>query len=396
MTEDYYDLLGVSRDADRAEIEQAYREQVSQHHPDVSDDPEAEETFKRLQRAKEVLTDEKQRRTYDRVGHEQFVARERSSETGTAGAGPNRTGFRADPFEWLGRNPTGGFGGFGSLFERFFDSRGGGTTTHTTSTHHDHARKGADLTTSLEIDLEEAYYGVEKQVTLTRPEACPDCDGRGSPANDKRGTCPKCKGRGYFIHIFDTGRGRSKRREPCERCGGEGEVHTEVCSRCDGDGLIDREATLTVEIPPGIESGQTVRLRGEGEPGTRGGSHGDLLVDVTVTDHPDFDRDAADLYHQQSLSFPQAVFGDTIEIPVFDDQVELGVPPGTESGETFQFEGKGMPQTQQSERGTLYIQVQIVTPYELTEEQRRALQDFAKAGDPVEGSREEITKPNGN
>lgn len=289
----------------------------------------------------------------------------------------------------MGTDPPGkiGMGGGGSLFEQFFGSPGGGTTTRTTSTRRNRARKGADITTSVEIELEDAYHGVEKLVTITRSEPCPTCEGRGYPSAAEVETCSKCSGRGHITHLMDTSLGRSKRRKSCDRCQGTGEVYAEACGRCGGDGQVRQETTLPVDIPAGIESGQTVRLRAEGQAGERGGSAGDLLVDVNVAEHPRFDRDSADLYRRHALSFPQAALGDTIQIPTFVDPVELQIPSGTQSGETFRLADEGMPYYQQPGQGDLYVQTGVVTPENLTHEQRLALRAFADAtnseGDPL-------------
>lgn len=280
-------------------------------------------------------------------------------------------------------------GAYGDFFERVSGGHDRGATTHTRTARRDRARQGAGRARrgdtsrrSVEIDLADAYHGVEKQVTVTRSEACPACDGQGYRAGETSRTCPKCSGEGHMIHVRDTSLGRSKRREPCDRCEGTGETDAETCTRCGGDGQERIERTLAVEIPAGIESGQTLRLRDRGDVGSRGGPPGDLLVDVQVTDHPRFDRDGANLHRPRALSYPQAALGDTVQIPRFEDPVEVRIPAGTKSGETFRLEGEGLPYRQQSGRGTLYVHTDIVTPEELTEPQRRALRAFADASTP--------------
>ncbi|WP_251343304.1 molecular chaperone DnaJ [Haloplanus halophilus] len=364
MTEDFYDVLGVSRDASEDEIKQAYRKKASEYHPDVSDDPNAEEKFKKAKKAKEVLTDEEKRQAYDRMGHERFEqAEKRGGFDGGGGAG----GGRGNPF-----GGGGGAGGFEDIFEQFFGGgRGGGGNR---------PRQGQDLRTSLRLDLEEAFEGVEREFTVTRPTRCPDCEGEGHPPDADAETCPNCDGSGQVTQVQQTPFGRMQQTGTCRRCGGEGTLYSETCSTCGGEGQTREESTLSVDIPAGIRDGQTLRMEGEGAPGENRGPNGDLLIEVSVADHPDFERDGDDLRHQHPISFPQATFGDTVEVPTLDGTVEMDVPAGTQSGETFRLKGKGMPRLRRRGRGDLYVQVQVVTPDDLNEEQREALKAFAEAG----------------
>jgi len=359
MAEDFYDMLGVSRDASGEEIEKAYREAVREYHPDVSDDPDAEEKFKKAKTAKEVLTDEEKREMYDQMGHDRFVEAEKRG-----GAGGGRGGPGGDPF---------GGGGFDmqDIFDQFFGGGGRGGSR---------GRSGQDLKTGLRIDLEEAYNGAEKKLTVTRPEQCDDCDGRGHPPGTDSETCPECNGRGQTTQVKQTAIGRMQQTAACRRCEGEGTLYEETCSTCRGDGIVRNETTLTVDIPAGIREGQTLRMNGEGAPGERGMRNGDLLVEVSIRDHPDFERDGDDLQTRKAISFPQVVFGDTIEIETLDGLVEFDLPEGTQSGETFRLEGKGMPRLKRRGSGDLYVQAQVVTPESLNEEQREALEAFAEAG----------------
>ena len=363
MTEDFYDILGVSRDASEEEIESAYREAVREYHPDVSDDPDAEEKFKKAKKAKEVLTDDEQRRMYDQMGHEQFVEADKRGATDSGGA---RGGRGGDPFGGAG----GGFGNMQDIFDQFFGGGSGGGGS----------RRGKDLKTKLTIDLETAYHGTEKELTVTRPESCDECNGRGHPPGTDSRTCPECNGRGEQTRVQETAFGRMQQRTTCRRCEGEGTIYDERCSTCRGDGVVRNEATLSVEIPAGIQDGMTLRMRGEGAPGENGARNGDLLVEIEIEDHPEFEREGSDLQTRKAISFPQAVFGDTVELETFDGAVEFDVPEGTQSGETFRLGGKGMPRPQRRGQGDLYVQVQVVTPDSLNEEQREALEAFAEAG----------------
>jgi len=361
MTEDFYDVLGVSRDASEEEIEEAYREAVRKYHPDVSDEPDAEEKFKKAKKAKEVLTDEQKRKQYDQLGHDRFTEAEKRGGTGGGG------GARGDPF-----GGGGPFGDMQDIFDQFFG--GGGSRSG------NRPRAGKDLKTGLRIDLETAYSGATKEVTVTRPEECGECNGRGHPPGTGSRTCPECNGRGQQTRVQQTAFGRMQQRTTCRRCEGEGTIYEETCPACRGDGIVRNDATLQVEIPPGIREGQTLRMDGEGAPGERGARNGDLLVEISIRDHPEFERDGDDLKTRKAVSFPQAVFGDTLEVETLDGTVEFDLPDGTQSGETFRLEGKGMARLRRRGHGDLYVQVQVVTPDSLNENQREALEAFAEAG----------------
>jgi molecular chaperone DnaJ len=387
MSEDFYDVLGVSRDATDEEIEQAYRKKAAKYHPDVSDATDAEERFKKIKKAKEVLTDDEKRRMYDQVGHERFREAEKRGgfEGGGAGGGRGRGGG----------NPFGGAGGgqgspFEDIFNQFFGGgggRGGGGSR---------PRQGSDLRTQVTLDLEEVYEGVEKQFTVTRPEECPECRGRGHPADADVTTCSQCNGQGQTTTVRDTPLGRVQQTQTCPRCDGAGETYSESCSVCGGDGITREDATLTVDIPAGIQGGQTLRMEREGAPGENGGPNGDLLIDVSVRDHDDFERDGDDLYYRLPISFPKAVFGASVEVPTVTDATDLDIPAGTQSGEEFRLRGEGMPHLRGRGHGDLYVQVQVVTPDSLTDEQRDALEAFAEAGgediDVSEGFFEKIKR----
>ena len=365
MSEDFYDVLGVSRDASEDEIKQAYRKQAAKHHPDVSDDDDAEERFKKIQKAKEVLTDEEKRRQYDQLGHERFTEADKRGATG--GGGPGGAG---GPFG------GGGAGGFEDIFNQFFGGGGrggrGGSDTR--------ARQGRDLRTGLTIDLEAAFTGATKEVTLRRPTTCDTCTGDGHPPDADVQTCPQCNGRGQGQQVQQTPLGRVQQTSTCPRCEGDGELYSEDCADCGGDGVVREKATLSVEIPAGIRSGQSLRMEGEGAPGENGGPNGDLLIEVDVDTGDRFERDGNDLRVSEAISFPQAVFGDTIEVETVDGSVEMDVPAGTQSGETFRLKDKGMPRLRRRGRGDLYVQVGVVIPESLNDEQREALEAFAEAG----------------
>ncbi|WP_096391027.1 molecular chaperone DnaJ [Halopenitus persicus] len=370
MSEDFYDALGVSRDADTDEIKQAYRKKAAEYHPDVSDHDDAEEKFKTIKKAKEVLTDEETRRQYDQLGHDRFVEAEKRGAAGSgAGGGPGGAG---GPFG----GGAGGAGGFEDIFNQFFGGGGG----RGRGGDPNRPRQGQDLRTGVTIDLEEAFEGATKQFTVTRPETCDTCDGAGHPPDADVSTCRQCNGQGQVTQVQQTPLGRVQQTTTCPRCEGTGETYSERCSDCDGDGVVRNEATLSVEIPAGIRSGQSLRMEGEGAPGENGGPNGDLLIEVDVDVGDRFERDGADLHVHEAVSFPQAAFGDTVQIETVDGTVEMDVPSGTQSGETFRLSGKGMPRLRGRGRGDLYVQVQVVVPDSLNDEQREALEAFAEAG----------------
>ncbi|WP_435125887.1 molecular chaperone DnaJ [Halobaculum sp. D14] len=368
MSEDFYEVLGVSRDASEDEIKQAYRQKATEYHPDVSDDPNAEEKFKKVKKAKEVLSDEEKRQAYDQMGHEQF---EQAEKRGGVGGGAGGMGGQG-PFGGGGGmgGGAGGMGGLGDLFQEFFGGGGG----------RGGPRPGKDLRTSLEISLEEAFDGVTKEFTAARPTRCSECDGAGHPPDADVQTCPECNGQGQVTQVQQTPLGRVQQATACPRCEGEGELYSEDCSECGGTGVTREESTLTVDVPAGIRDGQTLRMDGEGAPGERGARDGDLLIDVRVESDDRFDRDGDDLHLTEPVSFPQVVFGDTVTLDTLDGAVEFDVPAGTQSGETFRLQGKGMPRLRGRGRGDLYVQVQVATPDDLNDEQREALKQFAEAG----------------
>jgi molecular chaperone DnaJ len=378
MSEDFYSVLGVSDDADEEEIRNAYRKKAAEYHPDVSDDPDAEAKFKRIKKAKEVLTDDEKRRMYDRMGHEQFVQAEKhggvgGGQRGAGAAGRGRAAGQG-PFGGAGGDPFGG-GGLGDLFEQFFGGAGSGRGG------------GSDLQATLSVTLEEAYHGASKQLNFRRPSTCPDCEGRGHPADAGSRTCPECNGQGEVTRVGQTPFGqRVQQRATCERCEGAGTVYEETCATCGGDGTVRREVTVDVDVPRGIQDGQRLKMEGEGAAGQRGRRSGDLLIEFEVEAHDEFERDGEDLYSSLSLSFPQAVFGDTVAVPTLAGTEELTVPAGTQPGERFRIRNAGMPKLGRGGRvhgqGDLFVVAQVVTPEPdtLTDEERDALEAFAEAG----------------
>ena len=338
---DYYEVLGVSRQASPPELKSAYRKLALQYHPDRNPgDKEAEEAFKEASEAYEVLSDPDRRARYDQFGH--------------AGV----------PFEF------GGFGGAGIndvLSEIFGDIFGGGRSRR------GGRARGADLRYNLELNFEEAAFGTEVTVKIPRPKRCEVCEGTGSKDKQLR-TCQTCGGAGeirYTQGFFSVSR-------PCSTCGGMGSVASAPCGRCRGAGRYDSESKLSVKIPPGVDNGTRVRLVGEGEPGDHGGPAGDLYVVAHVKEHPLFVREDAEVLCEVPVSFVQAALGDHVEVPTLEGMVKMRIPPGTQSGKVFRLKHKGIPHLHGGGRGDQHVRVVVETPTDLSGEQRQLLERFAE------------------
>ncbi len=354
---DYYEVLGVPRDADLGQIKKAYRRLARQLHPDVnSNDPECEEKFKEATEAYEVLCDPEKRRLYDAYGHEGL-------RRGAGGAG----GFGFDDFP-----------GFGDLFESLFNSAFGGSpfgTTFTTARAEGPAR-GDDLAVELELTLEEAALGVDKEVVFTAHGVCPKCEGLGTPTMDSIKTCPDCSGRGRVRVVRRTMLGQFIQTGVCERCDGQGIVIGKPCPHCQGEGRLLMERKLTVHIPAGIDSGQRIRVSGKGGAGQRRAQSGDLYVRIRVAPHEHFERRGDDLYSQVDLTMCQAALGAVLTVPTLDGEAEVEFSPGTQPGETKILRGKGVPRLNGHGRGDHYLSVRVLIPRDLDENQRNLLREF--------------------
>lgn len=337
---DYYQILGVDRNATDDEIKRAYRRLAMKYHPDrCSGDKEAEEKFKEINEAYEVLSDPEKRARYDNFGY-------------AGGHGGFEGGFGVD-FHDL----------FDDLFSEFF-----GTSRRSRS------RPGEDLHYNIELEFEEAVTGVEKKITIPRKAVCPICHGRRARPGTSPAVCRSCGGKGQVT--FQQGFFRISRT--CSTCGGEGSVITTPCDRCKGKGEIQTERTITVKIPAGVDTGTRIRVEGEGEPGIRGGPPGDLYLYINVKPHPIFRREGNDLICEVPISFPQAALGCEIDVPTLEGKVKLKIPPGTQTGQSFRFRGKGVPAPGRHKRGDLHVVVRIETPTKLTRRQRELLEEFAR------------------
>ncbi len=356
--EDYYELLGVGREASAEEIKKAYRKKAVQYHPDKNPgNKQAEEMFKKVSEAYEVLQDADKRAAYDRYGHAAF-----SQGAGPRGPGGPAGGFH-DPFD-LFREVFGG-GGSGSIFEEFFGGGGAG----------DGARDGADLRYDIEITLEDAAHGVEREISFRKLAACERCGGSGAEPGSKRVTCPTCRGAGQVT----TSRGFFTVRQICPTCHGTGTRIEKPCHDCRGEGRVNQTAKLNVRVPPGVDTGSKLRSAGNGEAGVHGGQPGDLYIVIHVRDHEIFERQGDDLFCEIPVKFTLAALGGTIEVPTLSGKASLKIPTGTQSGTTFRLKGRGLPGLRSGHPGDQLVRVQIEVPTHLTADQRRKLEDFAIA-----------------
>lgn len=359
MSRDFYELLSVSRDAGDDEIKKAYRKVAMKYHPDRSDAPDAEERFKEVTRAYEVLRDPQLRRTYDTHG-------EAGLKRG-AGAG----GFRgqggfdfADAFDVFMRE-FGGMGGFGDIFGRAGGSPRG-------------PRRGSDLKLKLVVPLSEAAVGVERTLKVKLLDTCDRCLGVGSEPGTEPIRCSSCGGAGEVRHIQRSMLGQFMSVQPCPTCKGSGEILETPCSKCDGETRVRVERTIKIEIPAGISGNDYLRLSGRGNAGMRAGPRGDLLVAVEVAEHSDFERIEDDLVYNLAITFSQAALGAAIEVPTVTGETEsLDIPAGVQSGQVLRLRGKGMPRLRRSGKGDQLVRVLVWTPTHLSREQRQKIEDLA-------------------
>ncbi len=354
---DYYEVLGVSRDAGPEEIKKAYRRLARQYHPDANNgNKETEAKFKEVKEAYDVLSDPQQRSRYDRYGHE---------PEGFSGFG----GFGSGGF--------GGMGGIEDIFETFF---GGGFTGTRRRQKRAEPQRGADLRYDLEITLEEVLSGKETYINIPRLEVCPQCHGSGGKEGALPVTCSACGGSGQQQVVRNTAFGSFMSIHTCEACKGEGRIVKERCPNCRGEGRVARERKIEVKIPPGVEDGSRLRLSGEGEGGLRGGPPGDLYVVMHIRPHEVFQRRGDDLTCQVTISIVDAALGGEIKITTLDGTAKLIIPEGTQSGTTFRLKGKGLPQLRGYGRGDLLVTVRVEIPRHLNAKQKKILREFAEAG----------------
>lgn len=344
---DYYEVLGVSKNASAEELKKAYRRLAMKHHPDRNpDDAEAEAKFKEAKEAYEVLSDAQKRSAYDQFGH--------------AGV---------DPHAAAGAGGFGGGAGFADIFgEVFGDIFGGGGRGG-------RAYRGADLQYNLRITLEEAVRGTTVEIKIPTTKECPSCDGSGAKPGTGKKTCPTCQGQG----AVRVQQGFFSIQQPCPQCHGAGEIIEDPCDECHGAGRVETQKTLSIKIPAGVDTGDRIRHAGEGAPGEQGGPAGDLYVLIEVKPHPIFKRDDADLLCDMPISFVTAALGGEIEVPTLDGRVNLKIPAETQTGKVFRMRGKGVRPVRGGATGDLMCRVHVETPVNLTKEQRELLEAFERS-----------------
>ena len=357
---DYYEVLGVSKSATDDEIKKAYRKLAKKYHPDLNkDNPEAAEKFKEATEAYDVLSNSEKRSRYDQFGH--------------AGVDPN-AGFGG------GGSYSGGFGGFGmdelgDIFGSFF---GGGSGFGGGSRRRNGPVRGRDIQQAIELTFEEAAFGCKKTITVTRMENCPKCNGSGAKPGTSPVKCSKCGGTGQMRTVQNTPFGQFASTSTCNACGGRGTTISDPCPDCSGSGRIRKTHKIDVNIPAGIDHGQTVSVRGQGEAGQKGGPSGDLLITVYIKKNNVFTREGNNVYVDVPITFVQAALGCEIEIPTIDGKVTQRFPEGTQHGTKFRMKGKGIPSIRGGARGDQYVRVVVEIPKNLTQRQRDILQEFAK------------------
>jgi molecular chaperone DnaJ len=352
---DYYDVLGVQRNASEQDLKSAFRKLAKDHHPDRNpDDKSAEQKFKEINEAYEVLKDPQKRAAYDRFGHAAFEGG-MGGRGGGAGFGPDFASSMSDIFD--------------DLFGEFMGGRRGGQQRRSGR------ERGADLRYNMEISLDDAFSGKTAQIRVPTSVTCETCSGTGAKAGTKPVACATCGGAGKVR----ASQGFFTIERTCPTCQGRGETIADPCSACSGAGRVVKERTLSVNIPAGVEDGTRIRLSGEGEAGLRGGPAGDLYIFLSIKPHEFFQRDGADVFCRVPISMTTAALGGQVEVPTLDGTVSrVKIPDGTETGKQFRLKGKGMPVLRSNTSGDLYIQVDVETPKNLTRRQRELLEEFEK------------------
>ncbi len=352
-TKDYYDILGVARDASGDEIKQAYRSLARKHHPDVSEDKSvAEHRFKEINEAYEVLSDPNKRAQYDRFG---VVGN---------GAGPGAADFGFGP------------GTFGDIFDMFFGNARGATVNARRSG----PQRGSDLRYDLEITLEEAFAGATKEIQFNHLAQCDVCKGTCAQPGTLIVACDRCQGTGIQRSVRQTPLGQIVTQTTCTRCGGDGNVVPTPCEACAGRGRREVERKLSVKVPAGVDDGSRIRIAGNGEAGIRGGAAGDLYVYLGIAEHPLFKREGLDTLVDVPVSFPQAALGASIQVPSLEGDLGITIAPGTQPGTVLRMRGRGMPSVRGNQRGDHHVTVHVVVPTKMNKRQRELLEEYARAG----------------
>ncbi|MFV0414476.1 MAG: molecular chaperone DnaJ [Oscillospiraceae bacterium] len=359
---DYYEVLGVAKDASESEIKKAYHKKAKKYHPDLNPgDHEAEKNFKEVGEAYEVLSDAEKKARYDQFGH---AGVDPTYGAGAGGAGGFGGGFGG----------TGGFGvDLGDIFDTFF---GSGFSGGSRRADPNAPKRGADIRVSLVLTFMEAVHGVAKTISVTQQDTCPDCGGSGAQKGTTPQTCPDCGGRGFVTVNKRTVFGTMQENRPCTRCGGKGKIIQNPCSKCHGSGRVGVPKNLEIKIPAGVDDDQTLSLRGKGDIGVNKGPNGDLIVIITVRPDTLFERENYDVHVTVPITLSQAVLGAKVVVPTIDGKVEYSVPEGTQSGKIFRLKNKGIPYLNGRGRGDQYVKVMVEVPKKLTRAQREALESF--------------------
>lgn len=349
---DFYEILGLEKNASEDEIKKAYRIIAKKYHPDLNpDNEEAEHKFKEATSAYEILRDPEKRSSYDRFGH--------------AGVDPNAQG-----------GGFGGFGGFGDIFDDIFDIFGGGGQG---GRRRQGPMQGEDLRYGLNIDLKDAVFGAEKSIHINRQEECSTCEGNGAkPGTDKK-TCERCKGSGEVRFAQQTPFGQFVRSATCDTCEGAGEIFEEKCDTCEGTGKENKSREIKINIPPGVDSDSVISMRGEGEAGEKGAPPGDLYIYINVEEDPVFKRERNNIFVEIPITFPEAVLGSEIEVPTLEGIEKFDLPKGTQTGSQFRLKDKGVPNLRGGGKGDLYFEVVVQVPKKIDEKQEELLLEFSKS-----------------
>ena len=372
---DLYEVLGVSKDASDADIKRAYRKLSKQYHPDINKEAGAEEKFKEIAEAYEILSDSQKRAAYDQYGHASYDPNSGFSGGGFGGGFEGFGGFGGQGF-------SGSYtGGFEDIFDTFFGGGGGRRGNRTNM-----PRQGADLQYVMDLTFEEAIFGKEEVIHYHRNAECETCHGSGAKPGTDPVTCSKCHGAGVINVERATPFGRMMSQTTCDVCGGTGQEIKEKCETCHGHKHVEETHKVKVKVPAGVENGNQMPLRGQGEAGENGGPYGDLYVIFRVGKSDTFEREGADIFYELPINFAQAALGDEVDVPTVHGKVKLKVPAGTQSGTVLRLRGKGAPRLRGSGMGDQHVTVRVVTPKHLTDKQREAMQIFGKeAGTHVEG-----------
>ncbi len=362
MTEkkDYYDVLGVSKNATNDELKKAYRKLALKHHPDKGGGKESEAKFKEINEAYSVLSDSEKRKAYDQFGH--------SGPYGSGNGGFNQQYQQSGGFN--GQNVDFDFsdlGGFGDIFETFF---GGGRGSQ-------QRNRGSDIEASIRIDFREAVFGVEKDFKMLKNNQCSRCKGGGVEPGSGQKTCPTCHGKGQVQSQSRTIFGSFSQNSICPECHGKGNIPEKKCSKCGGNGRIKEQVTVKVKIPAGIDDGQSIRINGQGEAAEHGGTAGDLYLRIKVISDRRFVRVGFDIKNEVEITFPEAALGTKIDIETIDGKVSLKIPPGTQSRKVFRLTNRGVPKLSNKNRGDHLVTINVITPTNLTRKQKKLLEEFS-------------------